>query len=83
MAGGAGLLGTALTASLIKAGIDVESSFFSRTPPSELFPYYHHYDFNRFDDCLAATSGKDAVIICAVQAAGVQGIQQGIRRKIQ
>ena len=74
--GGAGLLGTALTIALIKAGIDVESSFFSRTPPSELAPYYQHYDFNRFDDCLAATSGKDAVIICAVQAAGVQGIQQ-------
>jgi GDP-L-fucose synthase len=74
--GGAGLLGTALTTALIKGGIDVESSFFSRTPPPELASYYRHYDFNRFDDCLAATSGKDAVIICAVQAAGVQGIQQ-------
>lgn len=76
VAGGAGLLGTALTTALIKAGIDVESSFFSRMPPPELSLYYQHYDFNRFDDCLAATSRKDAVIICAVQASGVQGIQQ-------
>ncbi|MEI6207213.1 MAG: NAD-dependent epimerase/dehydratase family protein [Desulfuromonadales bacterium] len=74
--GGAGLLGMALTAECIKAGVDVESSYYSRTPPPELAAYFKPYDFNRFDDCLAATSGKDVVIICAVQAAGVQGIQQ-------
>jgi GDP-L-fucose synthase len=74
--GGAGLLGIALTAALSKAGIDVESSFFSRTPPPDLSSFYKHYDFTRFDNCLAATSGKNVVIVCAVQAAGVQGIQQ-------
>jgi GDP-L-fucose synthase len=74
--GGAGLLGMALTVALVKAGVEVESSFYSRIPPTELAKYFTKYDFNRFDDCLAATSGKDVVIICAVQAAGVQGIQQ-------
>jgi len=74
--GGAGLLGTALTETLDRAGVLVESTFYHRTPPACLAHLYQHYDFKRFEDCLAATRGKDAVIICAVQASGVQGVKQ-------
>ncbi len=74
--GGAGLLGMALTKKFLAAGIDVESSYFSRLPLPDLAHCFKQYDFNRFDDCIAATRGKDVVIICAVQAAGVKGIQQ-------
>ena len=73
--GGAGLLGTALTYVLADAGIDVESTYFSRTPPVNLAHCYRQYDFSRFDECLRATSGKDVVVICAVQASGVKGVQ--------
>lgn len=74
--GGAGLLGMALTKKLLATGIDVESSYFSRPPSPDLAHCFKQYDFNHFDDCIAATRGKDVVIICAVQAAGVKGIQQ-------
>lgn len=74
--GGAGLLGTALTAKLVAAGIEVESTYFSRTPPPHLAHCYRQYDFSRYDECLAATAGKDVVVICAVQASGVKGVQE-------
>ena len=76
IAGGAGLLGTALTDALAREGVDVESSYFSRTPPPHLARWYKRFDFNRFEDCLAATAGKDVVVVCAVQASGVKGVME-------
>jgi len=76
VAGGAGLLGCSLTKHLISHGISVESTYFSRTPPKGLEAHYRQYDFTKFEDCLSATSGKDCVVIFAVQASGVSGMKK-------
>lgn len=74
--GGAGLLGTALTQKLLFAGVDVQSTYFSRPPTVSLESVYKRYDFTRYEDCLAATEGRGCVFICAVQASGVKGVRQ-------
>jgi GDP-L-fucose synthase len=76
VAGGAGLLGTALMERLVREKIDVVGSFFTRQPPVHLAAFYQRYDFTRREECLAATRDKDAVVICAVQASGVRGVQE-------
>jgi GDP-L-fucose synthase len=76
IAGGAGLLGINLTRRLAAMNVTVESSYYHRPPPAELVQFYQRYDFNDYQDCLRATQGKDRVIICAVQASGVQGMRQ-------
>ena len=63
-------LGCSLTKLLVSHEILVESTYFSRTPPKELESHYKQYDFTKFEDCLSATSGKDCVVIFAVQASG-------------
>jgi GDP-L-fucose synthase len=73
--GGAGLLGTGLVSRLVSLGAEVEASCFSRAPQPSLAAHYRRYDFNDYQDCLAACAGKDIVIICAVQASGVQGVR--------
>jgi len=74
--GGAGLLGMSLTQRLISLGVDVTSTYFSRTPPKSFKQYFKQYDFTKVEDCLEATKEQDYVIICAVQASGVSGVQQ-------
>ena len=74
--GGAGLLGSSLTKHLIDQGISVTSTYFSRLPERSLRDEYIRADFTKYQDCLTATEGQDCVIICAVQASGVSGIQQ-------
>lgn len=73
IAGGAGLLGTNLTECLVKHGMSVQSTYYSRNPPEHLKNHYKKYDFTKYDDCLFATKEQDYVIICAVQASGVVG----------
>ena len=74
--GGAGLLGMSLTQKLVSLGLNVTSTYFSRTPPDPLKQYFKQYDFTKIDACLSATKGQDYVIICAVQASGVSGVKQ-------
>jgi GDP-L-fucose synthase len=76
VAGGAGLLGVNLTRRLSQLNAMVESSYFHRSPPQDLGQHYQQYDFNDYQDCLRATREKDIVVICAVQATGVQGMLQ-------
>jgi GDP-L-fucose synthase len=76
IAGGAGLLGVNLTRYLVDCGLDVLSTRFSRQPPLGLKNYYRHFDFENFSDCLTATEDCDIVIICAIQAYGVEGMAQ-------
>jgi len=71
IAGGSGLLGISLTKLLIAIGVSVESTYFSRIPPDDIKVYYKQYDFTRFKDCLAATAGKNYVLICAGHVSGV------------
>lgn len=76
IAGGAGLLGTNLTKFLISHGISVQSTYFSRLPPKPVKESYQQYDFTKYEDCLAATQGKDIAILCGIQAYGVKGLRQ-------
>ena len=76
VAGGAGLLGINLTERLLSVGALVQSTYFSRYPPTHLLPYFQQYDFTKYEDCLRATQNQDYVIICAVQASGVTGMKQ-------
>ncbi len=74
--GGSGLLGMGLTRRLISKGVSVQSTYFSRKPPSQLSSCFKQYDFTRYEDCLFATEGMDYVLICAVQASGVSGMKE-------
>jgi GDP-L-fucose synthase len=76
VAGGAGLLGVNLTRRLSHLNAMVESSYFHRPPPQDLIQHYQQYDFNDYQNCLRATRDKNVVVICAVQATGVQGMLQ-------
>jgi nucleoside-diphosphate-sugar epimerase len=72
VAGGAGLLGSALTDLLDREGIEVEATCFSRPPVPRLAHRYTRYDLTSPEQCLAATKGKDLVLICAAHSGGVQ-----------
>ena len=54
VAGGTGLIGTILTKKLIRLGINVLSTFFSKEPPF-LKENYKRFDFTKFEDCIEAT----------------------------
>jgi GDP-L-fucose synthase len=73
VAGGAGLLGIALTERLVSLGVKVTSSSFFRQPPARLKKYYQRYDFTRFEDCLSATKDQDYVLLGAVVSSGLGG----------
>ena len=55
VAGGAGLLGVNLTRYLLEQGVEVLSTYYSRTPPEDLRRCYQRFDFCNFVDCLKAT----------------------------
>jgi GDP-L-fucose synthase len=73
VAGGAGLLGIALTERLASLGVEVTSSSFIRKPPKSLEKYYKRYDFTKFEDCISATKDHDYVLLGAVVSSGLGG----------
>ena len=74
--GGAGLLGMSLTERLVSLGVNLTSTYFSRTPPDLFEKYFKQLDFTKYEDRLSATVNQDYVISCAVQASGVTGMVQ-------
>jgi len=69
VAGGTGLVGSALTRRLDGLGAQVLSSCHDRPPPF-LAQHYRRFDFTELADCLDATRGIDDVFICAAQTFG-------------
>jgi GDP-L-fucose synthase len=71
VAGGTGLVGTALVRRLHGASAVVRATYHSR-PPAELAELYQRYDFTSLDDCRAATRDVQDVFVCAAQTFGAQ-----------
>lgn len=69
IAGGTGLVGTNLTINLKNRGASVLSTYYSKEPVI-LKECYKQFDFNRLEDCLAATRDMDYMIICAARSFG-------------
>ena len=75
VAGGTGLIGTILTKKLIRLGINVLSTFFSKEPPF-LKENYKRFDFTKFEDCIEATKDVECVLICAAQTFGAKMMKE-------
>ncbi len=71
VAGGSGLIGSALALRLDALGARVRTSHHER-PPVVLAERSRRFDFTRLDDCLAATDGAQDVFVCAAQTFGAQ-----------
>ena len=71
IAGGTGLIGANLTLKLREMGLPTVSTRFSNTGKN--FPESTAvFDFRLFDDCLAATREKKAVVLCAALSHGAK-----------
>jgi GDP-L-fucose synthase len=71
VAGGGGLVGSALVQRLHTIGADVRASSHERSPA--LLPELHgRFDLTRLEDCLNATRGVQDVVVCAAQTFGAQ-----------
>jgi GDP-L-fucose synthase len=71
VAGGSGLVGSALARRLHAAGARVHTSHHER-PPAVLPELSRRFDFTRLEDCLEATRGVQDVFVCAAQTFGAQ-----------
>ena len=71
VAGGTGLVGTALVRRLVALGASVRATYHAR-PPVGPQACYRRADFTMVEDCLAATHGMEVAVICAAQTYGAQ-----------
>ncbi|MEW6272303.1 MAG: NAD-dependent epimerase/dehydratase family protein [Thermodesulfobacteriota bacterium] len=71
VAGGSGLVGSALARRLHALGAQVRTSHHER-PPAVLPELSRRFDFTRLQDCLDATRGAQDVFVCAAQTFGAQ-----------
>jgi len=71
VAGGGGLVGSALVQRLQALGADVRASYHERSPA--VLPDLHdRFDLTRLEDCLSATQSVQDVVVCAAQTFGAQ-----------
>ena len=75
VAGGSGLVGANLTRRLVSDQADVLATYATR-PPRAGAENYRQFDFTRFEDCLAATQGRDCVFMCAAKIGGAKSMRE-------
>jgi GDP-L-fucose synthase len=71
VAGGSGLVGSALVQRLHGLGADVRATYHER-PPALLAELHRRCDLTQLADCLDATHGVQDVVVCAAQTFGAQ-----------